>query len=125
MCVVPAAKGVCMSPESRTERWTETSASWINAVPGPFGRSRVEVEEVARATRLWPVSDDHWRVIQFVRAFFRDNGRAPALVRVARACGLGLRDLERLFPRGVVKTVFELSGLDLPLDMRGCCPFYL
>ena len=70
----------------------------------------------------WPMTDDHWRVIQFVRAYSRDNEALPTLVRVARATGFRLKQVEQLFPRGVVRTVLQLVGLDLPLDLQTCCP---
>ena len=94
------------------------------ALLGPFGRTRSEIERVAREEeKLGPLNDNHWRVIQFVRAYYRDQGRPPALVRVGRATGYGVRRLGELFPCGVVKTVFRLAGLDLPLDLTMPCPW--
>ena len=95
----------------------------IRAPGGPFGRTRLEVEEAAKLEDLWPMSDDHWRVIQFVRAYTRDNRRVPALVRVARATGFRLNRLEQLFPHGPIPTALRLLGLDLPFDLLPGCPF--
>jgi sulfur relay (sulfurtransferase) DsrC/TusE family protein len=92
-------------------------------IRGPFGRSREELEAAARQEGVWPLSDGHWQVIQFVRAFHRDHGTAPALVRIARATGFGRRKLEQLFPDGIARTVFRIAGLDTPLDLQSICPF--
>jgi len=100
-----------------------TAEGSMHVVRGPFGRTREEIEEAAMRTGPWPLTDDHWRVIQFVRAYARDNKNSPALVRVARVTGFRLKHLEQLFPRGVVRTVLQLVGLDLPLDLHSCCPF--
>jgi sulfur relay (sulfurtransferase) DsrC/TusE family protein len=105
-----------------------TAVAAKNAVPaplvrGPFGRSREELELAARQVGIWPVTVDHWQVIQFVRAFHRDYGDAPALVRVARATGFRLKRLDELFPGGVVRTVLHIAGLDTPLDLLSVCPF--
>jgi sulfur relay (sulfurtransferase) DsrC/TusE family protein len=92
-------------------------------VRGPFGLSREELELAARREGIWPLTVDHWKVIQFVRAFHRDHGAVPALVRVAGATGFRLTKLDRLFPGGVARTVLEIAGLDVPLDLRSTCPF--
>jgi sulfur relay (sulfurtransferase) DsrC/TusE family protein len=97
--------------------------SRIEVARGPFGRTRAEIEKAARTDDLWPLTDDHWKVIQFVRAYFRDNGTAPVMVRIARATGFRLRALEGLFPWGTVKTVLRLAGLTLPLDLQSGCPY--
>lgn len=92
-------------------------------VRGPFGRFREELELAARQEGIWPLTEDHWQVIQFVRAFHRDHGTAPALVRVARATGFRLKTMEQLFPGGVAPTVMRIAGLDTPLDLSSTCPF--
>jgi sulfur relay (sulfurtransferase) DsrC/TusE family protein len=90
---------------------------------GPLGRISLEVEEAARVEGLWPVTEAHWKVIQFVRAYTRDRSGPPALVRVARATGFRLSHLGQLFPDGVVRTVVRLTGLDQPKDTAPVCPY--
>jgi tRNA 2-thiouridine synthesizing protein E len=76
----------------------------------------------AREHGPWPLSSEHWAVAQFVLAYHKDNGDAPALVRVARATGLSSRALYALFPYGVVRTIVQLAGLPMPAELLGCCP---
>jgi sulfur relay (sulfurtransferase) DsrC/TusE family protein len=92
-------------------------------LPGPLGRTRIEIEEAAREEGIWPVTLDHWRVIQFIRAFYRDSGDTPPAVRIGRAANLSPRRLQELFPHGAVKTVFRLTGLGRELDRFEPCPF--
>lgn len=53
----------------------------------------------------------HWRVIRFIREWFQERNICPPLVRVGRATGLHLRELERLFPQGYVYGACRLAGL--------------
>ena len=92
-------------------------------IHGPLGRTRLEIEDAAREEGPWPITEAHWKVIQFVRAHTRESSGPPALVRVARATGFRLSHLEQLFPDGVVRTVYRLTGLDLPTDIEPVCPY--
>lgn len=53
----------------------------------------------------------HWKVIQFIRGWFEGHGTCPPVVRVGRATGLRLGDLEKLFPDGYVYGACRLAGL--------------
>ncbi len=92
-------------------------------VLGPLGRTCQEIERTAVEEGIGPINEEQWKVIQFVRAYYRDNGQVPAAVRIGRACGLSPRRLRDLFPQGAVKTVFQLIGLVQPLDLSASCPF--
>lgn len=90
-------------------RKTGLSSDWRHL----YGRM---VEEADREG-IGPLTDAHWAVISFVLDFHRLSGQTPAAVRIGRACHLGVRQLATLFPRGAVRTVFDLAGLPLPADL--------
>lgn len=92
-------------------------------VLGPLGRTSREIERSAEEDGLGPINEEQWKVIQFVRAYYRDNGHVPAAVRIGRACGLSPRSLRNLFPQGAVRTVLQLIGLVQPLELSNPCPF--
>jgi sulfur relay (sulfurtransferase) DsrC/TusE family protein len=68
----------------------------------------------ARRDGPWPLSDVQWRIARAVLEYYREQGKAPALVRVGRATGLGSREMFAEFPFGPIQTVFDLAGLPFP-----------
>jgi tRNA 2-thiouridine synthesizing protein E len=60
------------------------------------------------------LSDDHWKVINFVRDFYNRHGSGPAIVKVVKHTGLSLTDICKLFPCGLVKGAYRLAGLPKP-----------
>jgi sulfur relay (sulfurtransferase) DsrC/TusE family protein len=89
---------------------------------GPFGHLQGRIEHGAAAEGLGPLTADHWAVIRFVLEHRAMHGEPPIAVRIGRGTGLGARELARLFPAGVVKTVYRLAGLELPHDLAGPAP---
>jgi len=67
--------------------------------------------------KVWPLTPAHWEVISFVRDYHRKTGQAAIAVRIGRATGLSCRQLHDLFPLGVIRTVFPLLELPLPVDL--------
>lgn len=57
------------------------------------------------------LTDEHWRVISFIRDHFETTGRCPLIYQTCRACRLKLDDLERLFPAGYLRGACLLAGI--------------
>ncbi len=79
--------------------------------------SRETAEELAKANEIGPLTEDHWRVIEFVKSYYEANGVGPPVVKIGRAIGLNAADICRLFPCGVVRGAYRLAGLPRP---AGC-----
>lgn len=94
----------------------------ITGIPDSVRR---QIEAEAEREGLDPLTSEHWAVIVYVLDTYRLTRQSPALVRVGRACGLGLRQLDRLFPSGVVVTVFRLAHLDRPPDLPPSMAWYM
>ena len=69
------------------------------------------------------LTDDHWRVVEVVRSFYRETGVSPAmrpLVKLMReAQGAELASslvLMRLFPGNPAKAVARIAGLPKPTN---------
>lgn len=67
------------------------------------------------------LSDEHWAVIRFVRAYFEDHHIVPdarhAIKALAGYLGpksTGRNDLFRLFPYGYVKQACRIAGMRKP-----------
>ena len=60
------------------------------------------------------LNDDHWSVINFIRAYYLDNGLAPMVRLICKSTGLKLKDIYGLFPSGPAKGAAKLAGLPKP-----------
>ena len=78
------------------------------------GWDRSTAETLAGLNDLGPLTDDHWRVIEFVRDYYLTHGTGPAVVKIGKATGLTAADICRLFPCGVVRGAYRLAGLPRP-----------
>ncbi|MHB1210707.1 MAG: TusE/DsrC/DsvC family sulfur relay protein [Candidatus Nanopelagicales bacterium] len=63
------------------------------------------------------LTDDHWRVIRFLRADFKVQGQTPTIRRVSTAGGIDTKQLFVLFPKKPAKKMAYVAGLPKPL---GC-----
>jgi TusE/DsrC/DsvC family sulfur relay protein len=78
-----------------------------------------EVAEIlARSEMPQGLSEDHWRVIDFLRQYFLENESAPPVRMLARETGLSLRDLKQLFPDGLAKCACKYAGLPMRVLTR-------
>jgi TusE/DsrC/DsvC family sulfur relay protein len=71
-------------------------------------------EALAMECGLPVLSEVHWRVILFLRAFFSNNGRAPLNRQLKEGTLLSMRELEDLFPGGIKYGARRLAGLPNP-----------
>ena len=63
------------------------------------------------------LTGEHWQVINYVRNYYKEYGRGPEAVKVAKNCNLSMDDLCSLFPCGLVKGAYKVAGLPRP---HGC-----
>ena len=63
----------------------------------------------------WPseLTGDHWRVVDYMRVYYKATGNAPSLRYTCRALELTKRQFSRLFPGGLM-TARRISGLPGP-----------
>ncbi|MFH1574456.1 MAG: TusE/DsrC/DsvC family sulfur relay protein [Acidobacteriota bacterium] len=79
--------------------------------------SRDTAHELAYRNELGPLTEDHWKIIEFVRGYYLKHGEGPPIVAIGKATGLASRDICRLFPCGVARGAYRLAGLPRP---AGC-----
>ena len=63
------------------------------------------------------MSDDHWKVIHFLRSDFPGQGETATLRRVSTEGGIPTKQLFVLFPKKPAKKMAYIAGLPKP---RGC-----
>ena len=58
------------------------------------------------------LTDEHWKIIRFLRRVAGESGRSPLIYQTCKANGLHLTDLRRLFPSGHLRGACMLAGLN-------------
>jgi len=69
---------------------------------------------VAIATELGIIgglTDDHWRVITYIRNHYMKTGQCPMVHEMGKDCGLRLASMKRLFPAGYLRGACKIAGL--------------
>ena len=74
-------------------------------------------EKLGKRNDIGPLTDEHWKVIEFVRGYFLDSGQGPPVVKISKATGLSSKQICNLFPCGVARGAYRLAGLPRP---TGC-----
>jgi tRNA 2-thiouridine synthesizing protein E len=77
-------------------------------------------EDVARGlaeTAGIELSDDHWKVIFYLRDYWRRFAIAPMIRKLCKDTALTQMQLVKLFPDGPLKNACKLAGLPKPM---GC-----
>ena len=81
----------------------------------------VEVAQAIAKLENLELTDAHWEIIHFVRAFYQEYKTSPAIRMLVKATAQKLgedkgnsRYLQRLFPNGPAKQATKLAGLPKP-----------
>lgn len=77
-------------------------------------------EEIAKALANeegLELTEEHFKVISFMRKDYAENGTAPSIRRLNKVGGISTKDLYSLFPDGPAKKAAKISGLPKP---QGC-----
>ena len=72
---------------------------------------------IAAEEGVGPLTDAHWKVIEFCRKDGAETGKAPTLRRITSQAGISTKEMFSLFPKGPAKKVARIAGLGKP---EGC-----
>ena len=72
---------------------------------------------LAKEIGIDELTDEHWKVIRFLRSDFEAEGETATLRRVSTLAGVSTKDLYKLFPKKPAKKMSYVSGLQKP---TGC-----
>ena len=78
--------------------------SWTRDIAAALA-ARDEIDEL---------TDDHWRVIDFLREYQGSHGVAPMIRVLCRETGFSLKEIYELFPNGPAKGACRVAGLPRP-----------
>ncbi|MEI6186256.1 MAG: TusE/DsrC/DsvC family sulfur relay protein [Dehalococcoidia bacterium] len=74
-------------------------------------------EDIARTEEAYPMSEDHWKVVNYLRNYFLEFEIAPPVRMVIKQTGFDLKTIYKLFPGGPAKGACKVAGLPKP---TGC-----
>ena len=74
-------------------------------------------KELAKAEGIDNLTEDHWKVINFMRKEFKEKGDAPSIRKLTKESGVDTKTLYALFPKGPAKKAAKIAGLPKP---KGC-----
>jgi TusE/DsrC/DsvC family sulfur relay protein len=80
------------------EKWNQTVACWL-------AQTQEGIAEL---------SEDHWKVIRFLRQYWEQHGLAPMIRLLCQETGFSLRKIYELFPSGPAKGACKVAGLPKP-----------
>ena len=63
------------------------------------------------------LSEEHWKVVNFLREYYLEFGVAPMIRKLCKSTGYKLNKIYELFPSGPAKGACKVAGLPKP---TGC-----
>lgn len=63
------------------------------------------------------LTEDHWKLINYLRDYFKQYGIAPMIRKLCKETGYSLKTIYELFPSGPAKGACKVAGLAKP---TGC-----
>lgn len=76
--------------------------------------NREMAPEIAKEVDIPELTDDHWKVIDFLRKDAEEKGSAPTIRRLKKTGGIDTKLLYSLFPGGPLKKATKIAGLPKP-----------
>ena len=87
--------------------------------PGEWAKEMAP--EIALREGIENLTEEHWRVVNFIRERYVGGKRPPTCLMVAKHCGLSVRELYRLFRRRPVRIAAKIAGVPEPRMYLGGC----
>ncbi len=60
------------------------------------------------------LTEEHWKVIHYIRGYYLEKKLAPMVRKVCKNSGFSLKHIFELFPSGPAKGACKLAGLPKP-----------
>ena len=83
----------------------------------PAKWSEAVAEDLAKTEEAYPMSEDSWKLVNYLRQYYLAYGIAPPIRMVTKQTGLDLKYIYKLFPGGPAKGACKVAGLPKP---TGC-----
>lgn len=60
------------------------------------------------------MTEDHWKVIDFIQNDYTETGKVPTIRRVKKVGGIPTKELYALYPDGPIKKASLIAGYEKP-----------
>ena len=80
---------------------------WNDLVANDFATTEV----------LSELSEEHWKVVRYIRGYWQENNVAPMVRKLCKETGFTLQQMYDLFPSGPAKGACKVAGMPKP---TGC-----
>ncbi len=77
----------------------------------------VIAEALAAGDGIAALTDDHWKIMTYIREYYAEFGVAPMVRKLCKDTGFPLKQMYELFPAGPAKGACKIAGLAKP---TGC-----
>lgn len=91
-------------PTFDEDGFLKTLSSWTRSM----------AESLAEKNDIGPLTDEHWKVIEFIKDYYETHGTGPPVVKIGKSTGMKTDEICGLFPCGVVRGAYRLAGLPRP-----------
>jgi tRNA 2-thiouridine synthesizing protein E len=72
---------------------------------------------LAKTEGVNELTETHWKVMNYLRNYYLENGIAPMVRKVTKETGVNLKEIYELFPQGPANSACKWAGLPKP---TGC-----
>lgn len=72
---------------------------------------------IAKTEDVPELTEDHWKVINYLRDYYKQFGIAPMIRKLCKETGFSLKEIYDMFPSGPAKGACKIAGLPKP---TGC-----
>ena len=72
---------------------------------------------IAKTEDVLELTEDHWKVINYLREYYQQFGIAPMIRKLCKDTGYPLKEIYEMFPSGPAKGACKIAGLPKP---TGC-----
>ena len=79
--------------------------------------NKAVAEDLAKPEEAYPMSEDHWKVVDYLRNYYLEFEIAPPIRMLTKKTGLELKYIYQLFPKGPAAGACKVAGLPKP---TGC-----
>lgn len=91
--------------EINEEGFLVNPEEWDKELAVSLAKSQEDIDEL---------TDDHWKVINYIREYYLDKNIAPMVRKVCKNSGFNLKHIFQLFPSGPAKGACKVAGLPKP-----------
>lgn len=74
-------------------------------------------KDFAQTEKVFEMTDEHWKLVRYIRNYYMQYGIAPMVRKVTRETGFVPDKMYELFPSGPAKGACKVAGLPKP---TGC-----